>query len=317
MSPRKSNILLGFFLFISTWTWSQDLVTSIHCDSIPFSEFITTLEEKIPVKVYYKPEWTDSMKVSLDANEVSAGDILSMVLKGTDLSYVLLDDYIILSKRYKIKTNYSQDVRNAYTSGDSIIHSERPEYRPLVRETEEIHIISPEFQLHRIGNPSLRSSGDKAVISGYVIDAENGEPLVGAVVYFETQNIGTATNAYGFYSIQLPKGQFILDYRFVGMKSSRRNIQLFSDGLLNVEMEEDIVSLKEVSISAEGQQNVRSLSMGMERISINQIKNIPMALGEMDIIRSVTLLPGIQSVGEGTTGFNVRGGEHRPESDLS
>jgi hypothetical protein len=289
--------MLGFFLFTATWSWAQHQVTSIQCDSIPFSEFITILEERTPMNVYYNPEWTDSMKVSLDVKDLGVRDILSMALKGTDLSFVFIDDLIILSKGYKIKTNYNQDVRNAYTSSGSIVRSESVEYLPMVRETEEIHIISPEFQLQRIGNPSMKNSDINAVISGYVIDGENGEPLVGAVVYFEAQNIGTASNAYGFYSIQIPKGQLILDYRFVGMKSTRRNIQLFSDGLLNVEMEEDIVSLKEVSVSAEGQQNVRSLSMGMERISINQIKNIPMALGEMDIIRSVTLLPGIQSVG--------------------
>jgi len=183
MSRRKNNILLGFFLFTSTLSWSQYQVTSIHCDSIPFSEFITVLEKKTPLKVYYNPEWTDSMKVSLDAKELGVRDILSMALKGTDLSFVLINDHIILSKGYRIKTNYSQDVRNVYTLSDSIVRSEKVEYRPMVRETEEIHIISTEFQLHRIGNPSLRNSDDKAVISGYVIDGENGEPLVGGFLF--------------------------------------------------------------------------------------------------------------------------------------
>jgi len=308
MNLKNRIILLAFFLFACTMTRAQVPVISIRCDSIPFTEFLGELEQSTQLKYYYDPEWTDGVIVSLDVRDWVVNDVLEEVLSGTDLSFILMDDRVIFSKNYTIKTDYDRDVRNAHASYEDSLRSDRVEYKPLVRETVEASTVNPEFQLHRIGNPARMSLGDEAVISGYITDTDNGEPLMGAVVYLEAQNIGAATNAYGFYSMSLPKGQFTLEYSFVGMKTTRRKIQLFSDGILNLEMEEEIVSLREVTVSTEGRENVRSLTLGMEKISIKQLKHIPMALGEVDIIRSLTLLPGVQSAGEGTTGINVRGG---------
>jgi hypothetical protein len=300
--------LLFFLLLICTLAGAQVPVISIHCDSIPFQKFLRELEQLTQLKYYYDPVWADSVTVSLDMQDRVVKDVLEEALRGTDLSFILMDGRVIFSKNYTIKTDYDRDVINAYASLEDSLLSEKVEYKPLVRETVDASSVNPEFQLHRIGNPAKMSLGDEAVISGYITDIDNGEPLMGAVVYLEAQNIGAATNAYGFYSLRLPKGQFTLEYSYVGMKSTSRKIRLFSDGILNLEMEGEIVSLREVTVTTDGQENVRGLALGMEKISIKQIKQIPMALGEVDIIRSVTLLPGVQSAGEGTTGINVRGG---------
>ena len=287
---------------------AQEPADRFQGDSIPFPDLVKALEMEHPVRIYYKPAWTDSLEVPRRLVDLPPEEAVQEATRGSDLSYIILEDEIILSKNFRIKTNYREDVETAYASHTVDTGSDTMDYRPLVREPSETGEINPEFRLHRIGNPALRNLGDEAVISGYITSLENAEPLVGAIVYLEDLNIGTAANEYGFYSIRLPKGQFTLEYRFVGMKTARRNVQLYSDGLLNVEMQEEIVSLSEVTVSTQGQQHVRSPSMGMERISIRQIKEIPMAFGEVDIIRSIVLLPGVQTVGEGAAGFHVRGG---------
>src|SRR6185437_3899230 len=106
----------------------------------------------------------------------------------------------------------------------------------------------------------------------------------------------------------LPRGRHVLNVRGIGMKDTRRQIILYSDGKLNIEMQEQVTSLKEVTISAEKVANVRSVEMGVNKLDIKSIKQIPTAFGEADVLRVVLTLPGVQTVGEATTGFNVRGG---------
>jgi hypothetical protein len=132
--------------------------------------------------------------------------------------------------------------------------------------------------------------------------------MIGASVLIEKPLIGVATDASGYYSITLPKGTQQLRIRSIGMKSIDRNILLHSDGKLNIEMDEDVLPLKEVVIESEKDERVMGLQMGLEKIDIKTMKQIPVALGEVDILKAVLTLPGVQTVGEGTVGFNVRGG---------
>jgi len=308
MNTGKTAILIFILAFTGILAKAQEPLISLSLDSIPFSGFVHEVQEQSQLRIFYDRDWTDSLFITMEASNRSLQEVMETALEGTDLSFIIRDRSVIISRAYSIKTNFNQDVREAYASYERFLQSDRIDYQPLERETEDEASINPEFMLHRIGNPALQNRGDEAVVSGYITHAENAEPLIGAVVYLEEQNMGAATNAYGFFSIKVPKGSRTLEFRFVGMRTTRRNIRLFSDGILNVEMEEDVVSLREVTVSTEGQQNVRGLTLGMERISIKQIKDIPMAFGEVDIIRSMVLLPGVQTVGEGASGFNVRGG---------
>lgn len=120
--------------------------------------------------------------------------------------------------------------------------------------------------------------------------------------------IATTTDGFGYYSIQLPIGRHELQIKGMGMKDTKRQILLHSGGKLDIELEEQVYTLKEVTVSSERIENVRSTNMGVERLKMREIKNIPTAFGEADIIRVVMSLPGVKSVGEASSGFNVRGG---------
>ncbi|RYF57065.1 MAG: TonB-dependent receptor, partial [Cytophagaceae bacterium] len=127
-------------------------------------------------------------------------------------------------------------------------------------------------------------------------------------VLIEKPRIGVTTDQYGTYSITLPRGRHELKIRSIGMTDTKRQIMLYGDGKLDIDMDEEVVPLREVIVGAKKDLNVAGLQMGAERLDIRTIKQVPTVLGEADLIRVVLTLPGVKSVGEGTVGFNVRGG---------
>lgn len=153
------------------------------------------------------------------------------------------------------------------------------------------------------------SSVEKHTISGYLKDAKNGEVLIGATILVKELGTGATANVYGFYSISIPKGIYTLVYNFVGYQPITKTVNLKENIQLNIELSENIQALQEVVISAkEEDANVKNVEMSVNRLDMKTIQKIPALLGEVDLVRSIQLLPGVTTVGEGASGFNVRGG---------
>lgn len=149
----------------------------------------------------------------------------------------------------------------------------------------------------------------KFTISGYIKDVANGEALIGATVYIKETGTGAITNEYGFYSITLPPATYNLNYSYVGYSSLPKILELNKNERLDIELTGDAQQLQEVVIQGELEQaNVQNLEMSTNKLEIKTIQKIPAFLGEVDIIKSLQLLPGVSTVGEGASGFNVRGG---------
>lgn len=146
-------------------------------------------------------------------------------------------------------------------------------------------------------------------LSGYVKDASNGEGLIGVSVYVQELKSGTQSNPYGFYSLTLPKGNYTLIFTYVGYGKLTKKVNLSSEQKLSVELAEDDNVLGEVVVTSKKEDdNIKSLEMSVNKIAMKTIQKMPALLGEVDIIRSIQYLPGVSSVGEGASGFNVRGG---------
>jgi len=151
---------------------------------------------------------------------------------------------------------------------------------------------------------------DRYTLNGYVKDANNGEGLIGVSVYVRENASGVATNPYGFYSLTLPTGDYTLIYSYVGYAKKEVKVSLTTDLTLDVELEEAARELEEVVVSVEREdENVKSVEMSVNKLEIKTIKKMPALLGEVDLIKSIQLLPGVSTVGEGSSGFNVRGGD--------
>jgi hypothetical protein len=149
----------------------------------------------------------------------------------------------------------------------------------------------------------------KFIVSGYIKDAKNGETIIGATAAKQGTNIGIAANEYGFYSLTLPAGTHTLIFNYIGYTKQFKVIELSKNITLNIEMQDESKVLQEVVISSKKEdENVSSKEMSVVKLDIKTINKIPALLGEVDVIRSIQLLPGVTTVGEGSSGFNVRGG---------
>jgi len=151
---------------------------------------------------------------------------------------------------------------------------------------------------------------EKYTLSGTITEAANGETAFGASVYIKGTYIGTITNEYGFYSISAPKGNYTLIVSYVGFQDISTEIVLDKNQKINFDIETSATQLDEVMITVDDSDklNIRDPQMSVTKIKISTIKKIPVVLGEVDIIKSIQLLPGVTNSGEGTGGFNVRGG---------
>jgi hypothetical protein len=150
----------------------------------------------------------------------------------------------------------------------------------------------------------------KSTISGYVKEAASGEGLIGASVYVKELKTGNVTNTYGFYSLTLPLGKYTLVYSSSGFKKLEREIQVSAKSQeLSVELITDARELAEVIVKARANdENVTGIEMSVNKVDMKTIRKIPALLGEVDLVRAIQLLPGVSTVGEGASGFNVRGG---------
>ena len=146
-------------------------------------------------------------------------------------------------------------------------------------------------------------------VKGYVRDAANGETLIGATVYLDGTSRGTTTNEYGFYSLTVAPGTYTLVVTYLGYGEQRREVELLGNMTADFDLGEAGSVLDEVVVTAtEEDQNVSTVQMSVEQLDMSTIEKLPSLLGEVDVLRSIQLLPGVTSVGEGAAGFNVRGG---------
>ncbi len=155
-----------------------------------------------------------------------------------------------------------------------------------------------------------RIAQDKYTISGNVKESLTGEFLIGANVYVNELQVGVTSNLYGFYSLTLPKAEYEVNYSYIGFKSELTTVKLDRNITLDVHLELDTSHLAEVVIIPEEEKdkNVTSTVLSAHRMEMKTFNKLPYLYGEVDVIRSIKFLPGVTSIGEGSVGFNVRGG---------
>ncbi|MDU8887339.1 TonB-dependent receptor [Yeosuana sp. MJ-SS3] len=153
------------------------------------------------------------------------------------------------------------------------------------------------------------SAQEKFTLSGNISEQESNETLIGVNIIITEFETGTITNEYGFYSITLPEGIYNIQISYLGFSTLEQSIQLNENKTLNFQLTESTESLDEVVIKTDVEKlNIKNPQMSVNALSINTIKQMPVVLGEVDVIKSITLLPGVTNAGENSSGFNVRGG---------
>jgi len=293
-------LLLAFF---SLSGLAQQRVT-VQLDKQPISKLFDAIEQQTSYSIFCNQEVADSLIVSINETNADPLALLRRALQRSVLQVSVFEDDIFIIKDKVLITalpeSYYKKTSTEIENTKSVSEMTIPVFE---RETK----ATSETLIYAVGNPNSPSTAN-VIMTGIVTNFKNGEPMTGIALLIEDPLIGTTTDAFGFYSIRLPPGRRELIIRGVGMKDTRRQLMLFSDGKLDIEMEEQVYSLTEVTIMADRVDNIRSVSGGMERLQMRNIKNIPTVMGEADILRIVMTLPGVKSVGEVSSGFNVRGG---------
>ena len=152
-------------------------------------------------------------------------------------------------------------------------------------------------------------------VSGTIKDRKSGEPMIRATVTAEGTGIGVTSNQYGFYSITLAQGTHMLSFSSVGMKTRTDTVNLNGNISLDIILSDDTAGLAAAVVSASsGDHKLQGTQMGVDRLSMKTIHDVPVFLGETDVLKTIELLPGVASAGEGSTGFYVRGGA--PDQNL-
>lgn len=292
---------LLFLLFVVTAAVAQEFPVSCDFSSASFEEFVNSIEKQTQLHFYYNHKQTDSLLVNLTVSSRPLAEVLHRLLEGTGMDFSFYEKSIILSKNRTIHTDLPAGFFN---DEDSPSRNSAIDYTDYLQKEKS---KKAEEMVYPIGTFTRTLTGD-ATLTGSVKDIRSGEAIVGAIIFEEKSGASAVTDPLGGFSMKLPKGRHALKIKHLGMKTTMRNVIIYADGKLPIEMEEVITPLKEVVIQSNRESNVLGTQMGVQKLDIKMMKQIPLSLGETDVLKVITMLPGVQTVGEGTLGLNVRGG---------
>ena len=307
MHRLRLILLILFVQSFSVVVMAQNQVQiAARMDKVPFRQFVQEVERTSAYHFYYDPAELDSITVSAAPGSSPLGRLLDSAFGHTDFHYGIDGaGRVFITRRAMVQTALPLGFFTPVKPG------EEPVAMPVDAVAERPaaeRLQSVENKLFEIGPKTSGPLAGNATLAGYVRDVRSGEGIAGASVYTEKPSVGITTDQYGYFSLTLPKGRRQLLVSSTGMKDSRRQITLYGNGNLNIELQEYIPSLKSVTVVSQRTSNTASTQMGTTRLTIAAIRQVPVIFGEADVLKVVLSLPGVTSVGEAGNGFNVRGG---------
>lgn len=273
-------------------------------DSIPFNQWVREIEKAGKYRFYHDTSLIGRQNVPDDAATADVKVVLKNVFDQSSFHFVVDSHLNVFITRkiyplpFSIASSFFDSDSFEKTMPDSV-------FEKLPKKTVEI-ANAEENRIIEIGSPSNVRDGNRSV-AGYVRDEKNGESISGATIAVDGNPVAV-TDQFGYYSLVIKPGRHDITVSSMSMKPARRMIVVNGDGKLNIELKNEVPSLKNVIVVAERGSNVKNLQMGVEKLSIGTIKSVPVLLGEADVLRVILTLPGVTSVGDASTGFNVRGG---------
>ena len=271
-------------------------------NSIPIVDAIAQFETiNEDLHFIYRPEWIKNVNIHKNniRHELPTEKSITTLLKNTRLNYYLDGNRVILLNNATIVVPHVQKVDT-----DKSYYSD---YTDQVSFQSQSATRNDQSQIYTIGNIKDFKRGKSSIIKG-TVTSKNG-PVEGVYIANVEPFVNTISDENGQFRITLPNGMNELTFQSVTTVTASRKINLFSDGELKVNLDLDVVALEEVVISAQREENIKTIQMGLTKIDPKKVSIVPALLGERDIIRVATSTPGVQNVGEGSAGINIRGGK--------
>lgn len=253
------------------------------------------LQKDYKVRFFYKDSEMPEQGLTMDAQEEEIGSFLNKLLKSTPLGhYTYRNNGIIILPRVDMETDYTSDYYAVYDEIQSPTQNSRED-----EAKEEV-----------VGDISTLDAAGMALIKGRVWDEETRDPIIGATVLWVDTDISTITDVNGKFEMKVPSGSRELLLQYIGYQNFRKIYNIQGEASLRLRMEKEAINLDEVTISARSvDENVEKAQISVTTLSVSEIKKLPTFMGEADIVKSLLLQPGVSTMGEGASGFNVRGGD--------
>jgi len=278
---KRSSFIFFLILFIggsNSLIYSQqtEVIRQDTSELVGFDVLAPLIEKNNQVKIYFKSEWFAGKRFRASIAKLPLNNCLTIVKRITELNCIAINNSSYVFVPVEIR-NYT----NRVNSKGVVL----------------------------IGDVYNSESNVKANVSGKIIDAETGKPLYGARIIIDKLNKSISTDRAGNYSMTIPSGEYELRLNYADFEENVKTIRVGGDGIVDFELAKKTILLKEVLITDKAADlNVIRTQMSLIRLNAKMIKELPDFMGEKDVIKSITLLPGVQSTGEFGTGFFVRGG---------
>lgn len=299
-------LLMSFHVTQAQDQWER---ISISFEDAPLQEVISNIEENTGYKFYYAQGWLGAGRVSGDFQNAAVRIVLDDIFEDTPINFHLLEqDKIILTRNTliydELPQGFFRDTSQVAVERDTAAPRRyNPVFYPDSSEDDaKIETIT-------IGKERRMDRPERFTLSGFVRNKDTGEPVSNLAIVIKGRDIGTVTDQNGYYEIQVPAGVHLLETSSLGNEDVQKKLVVYNHGELDLDLEEDYELLGEIFLESNPDLNVKNAIAGSESIDVEEIKNIPLVLGERDIMKVAATLPGISTAGEGAAGYNVRGGK--------
>ncbi|MBV6646246.1 MAG: TonB-dependent receptor, partial [Cyclobacteriaceae bacterium] len=302
---RFVYVLLLVVLFAAE-VFAQGSEDSSMQEDTSVADLLSLVASDHGVKIYYQRQWVDTLAFKGDLEALSLREALDLLLKGTNIkSYFFDNGDVLLTRVFTLYPDLSDSFFESddNTGGGIDVVAIEVEKNLILGDSDD---NAP--KVIEVGKANGRYLRENVKVSGIVSNQETLEPVIGAYVYLESPAISTITDADGRFELLLPVGNQEVFLKSFGMQSTSRKVVIYGPGTLDLSLKEHVTALNEIVIEADRDQNIRGVQTGTATLDIQTIKNLPAVFGEVDVVKSILTLPGVETVGEAATGFNVRGG---------
>ncbi|WP_337968327.1 TonB-dependent receptor [uncultured Flavobacterium sp.] len=312
----RKIVLILLTLIFNQFLLAQDTndKVSLEFKDANLMTVIQTIEASSSYRFYFDAEWINSNKNLYTGSykNVSIDDVLNKVFSNTNLNYLILKSKVILTNNSsihsKLPANYfPKSNNNNPNQAGRIIQNPifYQQYDSLQNSTGSKKNLAITF----IGKETDITDKKNSTITGYIRNGSTNKPEPNIYMKVRNKNISAVSDQDGHYILQVPPGINVIEIKSLSFKKLVQTIMVYNDGPLDLEIQEDTNLLDEVIIRSKRPKTVETVISGLVSIDIEASKTVPLILGERDILKVATTFPGIKTTGEGSAGFNVRGGK--------
>lgn len=308
----KKLVYIGLLL-LSFAIHAQEKNYSFHFENQSLVSILSSINNQTDYQIRFAESWFRDTPISIDFNNKSIQEVLDRLFAETEFNYYLLDASTIIITKYKKiydelaegffqETALEKDKETPTTVSPSLVDKSS-----LQQTSSQKNII--------IGKQGGSASKYWLDISGSILQRDTQVPIREAVIAVKNTNTYSQSDDQGAFQLRLSRGDYVLSISAAAYQSMEQPITVYSDGSIQLQLNEAVEALEEVVLSGNRINQVNSSETGAENIDVEESKTIPLVLGERDVLKVAAALPGISSAGEGATGLNVRGG--KPDQNLN